>query len=908
MHCIGGFQVLHSPRYLIGEEEAKAHNAALQTALWNAINFVVTLQLGYTIELRLVSKADDRVVEPYLLFWSESDPNAIAPVSALLGLLPTQYGWRELSAQDAVSVTRLHGAWHAVRSVRRLDFVELPSHASLAYGGRLHDALGTNESRVNQTSISSQVESGEPSSNSSSSIVGHVARGFQRRQFPEVKHLYVPQRHWPNLCVPIVGEITENVSGEERLFEELLQRSPAVFSVALMMPKAEDLIEDRMVAARWRRFVEPLMHVIASTGIASVNQVRSVYDRYWLPRGHVTTLSMLCWAGSAEHAIAIAQAAAARCGGMRAFSISTPRQPRSITPAIRNPTVDPEGWENAYLLMERALKDAGIDMPDDEACLRFLHRLPHLYSLEEAWRLVQLPFTCKAGLPGLETKPVVPFSDATRGFRSRDYVPSRNEIRIGLSRCGNDQAHSLSKSRANWHVLHIDELAKHAFVTGSTGSGKSTFTKFLVAEIARAGVPVMVIEPVKGEYASAMRGFREVPALSDIVVTRRCLDGGTDGRESEEYLAFDPMRIPSGVSVARHVSYLKGCFQAAFPMEDAAALILENGLWSYYRQLGWGPFHRGKPGECRLVDYTRKLDPTHKSQGAIAPGDQPRLFRRLLDDGLLLLDADGNVEDRRKVVEPSFESFVGHFLLHSLPSDVNVVGAGEAASRADEWRQWFRRRFRNLMSGPLGVCFRRADDLVRRGDSLGEDPLAPLLASHVVVELEAIADEEQKSLVMAFLMTYLFERRQADGNASQIDGRRLRHVLVIEEAHRLLSNHNGSSRGGEASGLSASGKAVQLFTDMLAEIRSYGQGLVIVDQIPSKIAPEVLKNTNLKVMLRLNSADDREYLGAAMGFEPEHESFVGTLRAGEMVVFNAKLDQPVLLSVPEQSNWAGLVY
>ena len=56
----------------------------------------------------------------------------------------------------------------------------------------------------------------------------------------------------------------------------------------------------------------------------------------------------------------------------------------------------------------------------------------------------------------------------------------------------------------------------------------------------------------------------------------------------------------------------------------------------------------------------------------------------------------------------------------------------------------------------------------------------------------------------------------------------LRHVIVIEEAHRLLR----AGREGRASA-----HAVELFAALLAEIRAYGEGLVIAEQIPAKLVP-----------------------------------------------------------------------
>jgi len=175
-----------------------------------------------------------------------------------------------------------------------------------------------------------------------------------------------------------------------------------------------------------------------------------------------------------------------------------------------------------------------------------------------------------------------------------------------------------------------------------------------------------------------------------------------------------------------------------------------------------------------------------------------------------------------------------------------------------------------------------------------------------VVELDAVPDSEQKSLVMAFLMTFLFEKRQADDLTARRLGEKstdkLRHVLILEEAHRLLAN-TGGGRGGDHAGMGSRAKAVSLFVDMLAEIRAFGQGIVIVEQIPTKIVPDAVKNTNLKIMLRMTSKDDRDYLGEAMNFTAEQKRFVTGLRAraGEgiqFIAFEEGIDQPILLNLP----------
>ena len=61
------------------------------------------------------------------------------------------------------------------------------------------------------------------------------------------------------------------------------------------------------------------------------------------------------------------------------------------------------------------------------------------------------------------------------------------------------------------------------------------------------------------------------------------------------------------------------------------------------------------------------------------------------------------------------------------------------------------------------------------------------------------------------------------------------------------------------------GKAVEHFTNMLAEMRSYGQGVIVAEQIPSKISPDVIKNSSNKIIHRIVSKDDQEIIANTVG-------------------------------------------
>ena len=126
----------------------------------------------------------------------------------------------------------------------------------------------------------------------------------------------------------------------------------------------------------------------------------------------------------------------------------------------------------------------------------------------------------------------------------------------------------------------------------------------------------------------------------------------------------------------------------------------------------------------------------------------------------------------------------------------------------------------------------------------GGHPLdfAALLQSNVVLEIEDVGDDADKAFLMGTVLIRLAEHLRLTGRPDLAAGHRpahgLAHLTVVEEAHRLLRR----PEAGAASRAGAAGHAVELFAGLLAEIRAYGEGLVIAEQIPARIAPDAIKN------------------------------------------------------------------
>jgi DNA helicase HerA-like ATPase len=173
-----------------------------------------------------------------------------------------------------------------------------------------------------------------------------------------------------------------------------------------------------------------------------------------------------------------------------------------------------------------------------------------------------------------------------------------------------------------------------------------------------------------------------------------------------------------------------------------------------------------------------------------------------------------------------------------------------------------------------------------------------LLRTNVVFEIEDVGDDSDKAFLMGTVLIRLAEHlRMAHRAGPPGPGVRagLRHLTVIEEAHRLLRRPDGSAGGSGG----AAAHAVELFAGLLAEIRAYGEGLIIAEQIPDRLVPDVIKNTAVKITHRLPAADDRDAVGATMNMTTAQNRFLVTLKPGEAAVFTDGMDFPLLARMPD---------
>lgn len=362
--------------------------------------------------------------------------------------------------------------------------------------------------------------------------------------------------------------------------------------------------------------------------------------------------------------------------------------------------------------------------------------------------------------------------------------------------------------------VHFDKsyFDKHIFITGVTGSGKTTTCQKLLLE---SKANFLVIEPAKTEYR-----ILATTAFQDMLVF-------TLGKETGAPFRLNPFEFFEGESITSRVDMIKASMEAAFDMEAAIPQILETAIYECYDDKGWDissnlnrkfehPYADGVQSFPTLTDLEKKIEKVVKAQG---------------------------FEERLK------SEYIGS--IHA--------------------------RLKGLMVGAKGLML----DTPRSID------FVELLDRKVVLELENIKSASEKSLIMGFILANLSEaiRVKYSEKHEQIE-----HVTLIEEAHRLLSRYMPGDSMNKKQG-------VEMFADMLAEVRKYGESLMIVDQIPNKLTPEVLKNTNTKIVHRIFAQDDKEAIGNTMALKDEQKEHLSYLADGRAVLMHPGLSRPVQVQI-----------
>lgn len=385
-------------------------------------------------------------------------------------------------------------------------------------------------------------------------------------------------------------------------------------------------------------------------------------------------------------------------------------------------------------------------------------------------------------------------------------------------------------------------LNRHTLVCGATGGGKSQTVRAILEQLSRTHEPVhwLVIEPAKAEYA---RMAGRLVGVSDVLVIApgdpEVPPGSLNPLEPASLEPGNPSRT---FPLQSHADLVRALFLAAFRADEPFPQVISHALVECYEAAGWD-LVIGEP-LSRWDGVSGQPEPDSARPGAACPryptlGSLQRTARQIV--GQIGYDN----ETRRRV-----EGFV----------DVRIG---------------------SLRLGTPGRFFEGGHPL----------DVGALLRRNVVLEIENVTNDQDKAFLMGAVLIRLYEQlllEEKERFQREHSPPVLRHILVVEEAHRLLRNVTAESTASHA---------LELFAGMLAEIRAYGEGVIVAEQIPNKLIPDVIKNTALKVVHRLPAADDRLTVGATINLSDEQSQYIVTLDPGTAAVFADGMDRPLLARI-----------
>lgn len=145
--------------------------------------------------------------------------------------------------------------------------------------------------------------------------------------------------------------------------------------------------------------------------------------------------------------------------------------------------------------------------------------------------------------------------------------------------------------------------------------------------------------------------------------------------------------------------------------------------------------------------------------------------------------------------------------------------------------------------------------------------LTDLLEQNVVIEMDNLATLE-KTFIVEALILWLYHYKKSRGRSNKLE-----HVTVVEEAHHVLSARKERAEGEET-----------IIETTIRMIREFGEGVVVVDQEPSKLSESVIANTSTKVCFNLGSGKDIAVMAGAMNMKPEEQRYIDKLRIGHAIV------------------------
>lgn len=294
-------------------------------------------------------------------------------------------------------------------------------------------------------------------------------------------------------------------------------------------------------------------------------------------------------------------------------------------------------------------------------------------------------------------------------------------------------------------------------------------------------------------------------------------------------MRINPFWFPENTSLAFHVDSIKTIIVSAFEMSAAMPNILEQCLYRVYVKTGW--------------DFITNRN--------IYRGQVPEEF-----------------------LYPTFSD-----LQREIDDYLDCAEFGDEV--LGNYRGAMSTRMKSFIYGLKGLLLNTQE----------HPDYEKLMDGSHIIELEGLADDADKCLVMGTVLVQYYEYLKLHFKDT---GKRLAHITVIEEAHRLFKNVQ--KKENTENGADPAGQLVESLGNIMAEIRAFGEGLLIVDQSPTKIAEDVIKNSGTKLIHRIDNGEDIRVMQASLLIGEDRTS-LPALRQGEALIRTEGMARPCKVKI-----------
>lgn len=209
-----------------------------------------------------------------------------------------------------------------------------------------------------------------------------------------------------------------------------------------------------------------------------------------------------------------------------------------------------------------------------------------------------------------------------------------------------------------------------------------------------------------------------------------------------------------------------------------------------------------------------------------------------------------------------------------------VEGSSFGKELEDNYKGSLLARVKSLTNGIYKEIFNSTED--------ENIPNKTLFDENVIIDISRVPSTNTISLFMGIIIMKLTEYRMVKKEGSNSD---LKHVTILEEAHNLLRRTSSDSSAGSSN---LAGKSVEMISNVIAEMRTYGEGFIIADQAPGMLDMSVIRNTNTKICLRLPDLEDRKLVGSAMNLTDQQIKQLAQLETGVAAIYQNDWQEAIL--------------